>query len=91
MTDGCGFHGWSYMPGCPDCEAAEDEAIWEQHKWKFRKMDYLPHRVGEYLGYDEETLELHLGPWEWRKPPKGPLSGRFGAFVVRLLSGRAAP
>ena len=44
----------------------------EDREWVLRfrlwKSDWFPYRTAEYLGYDKDTLEMHLGPWEWNRP-----------------------
>ena len=44
----------------------------EDHEYEIRfeiwRMKWLPYKTAEFLGYNEETLEMDLGPWKWHKP-----------------------
>lgn len=44
----------------------------EDHEYEVRyfmwKMKWFPYRTYEYLGYDDETLEIYLGEVKWNKP-----------------------
>lgn len=85
-SDGCNLHGEAFTYGCPGCSDYDDALIGEAIKWRIRKIDYLPTRTARLLGYDKDTLDLNLGPWRWMKPRLGPLSGRLGDGLVRLLN-----
>jgi hypothetical protein len=28
----------------------------------------FPYRTAEFRGYDQQTLEIDLGPWQWHPP-----------------------
>lgn len=37
------------------------------------RMEWFPFRVYEYLGHDDETLDIDWGPCEWHPPFRGPI------------------
>lgn len=39
-------------------------------RWRLWKMEWLPYKTAEYLGYDEKKQEMKLGPWKWNKPDR---------------------
>lgn len=37
-------------------------------RWRLWKMEWFPYRLYEYLGHDDDTLEIEWGPVEWNPP-----------------------
>ena len=39
-------------------------------RWRLFKMRWLPYRLVEFKGYDEETLEIEWGETTWHRPDR---------------------
>ena len=56
------------LPPSPWARFEDGERLGWTASWRLWKSFLFPYRTAEFLDFDEETLEMNLGPWKWHAP-----------------------
>lgn len=55
-------------PPMPWAKWSDGESLGWRTSFALWRHFFLPYRTAEFLGYDEATFEMQLGPWQWHRP-----------------------